>query len=393
MKFNKQMAIILVLLSLLLSAIAGAYYFYNQNQKTLVSNNQTITVYVAANNIKKNIKITNKDLKQINIAKKYVLTTPLLKKEILNKIAKNTIYKNDMFRKEKLSVKIDDGKSDVLTYKNSSYNLGFRLFSNPNYSLQRGEFISIVSVYPKSLKRENMDYDVQYVAKSIKVIGFLERGLSVEKCFRKVKQKVKSKNKKDKTVKYETVTKYADELVLDIDQKIILDLLEDYNKGKQLWMVKTKESKNIVKIKKEIKKEIKKVKSIKKKKIAKKRVYFVKWYEYKNIKTTKRATIHYADTKEVEKSDKIAVKTQIPKQCKDKSQLLIGIAKNVYLRKTPSVRKKYIKKIHKNYLIPYEKKINSSWYKVCDGSFVHKNEVKEISLKNAKKKLLWKQKK
>ena len=395
MKFNKQIAIILVLLSLLLSALGTAYYFYNQNQKSLVSNNQLRVVYVAANDIKKNTKITKKDIKQMNIAKKYVLTTPLLKKEILNKIAKDTIYKNDMFRKEKLSVKIDDGKSDILGYKNSSYNLSFALFSNPNYSLKRGEFISVVSVYPKSLKKENMDYDVQYVANNIKVIGFLEKGQSVEKCFREIKQIVKSKKKKDEKVKYELVTKYADELILDIKKETILKLIEDYNKGKQLWMVKTQISKEIkkiipIKVKPIIKKKSSKKTKVKK---TKKRVYPVQWFVLKDIKKTQRATIHYADTKKVERSDKITIKTDLVQQCKDKNKLLIGIANNVYLREIPSVRRKYIKKIHKNYLIPYDEKVSSSWYKICDGSYIHKNEAKEISLKNAKKKLLWQQKK
>ena len=83
-----------------------------------------------------------------------------------------------------------------------------------------------------------MNYKVRYVAKQIKVLGFLENGKIVEKGFRKIRKKVKSKNKKKKP-KYELVKVFANEVVLDINDKIILSMTDDYNKGKQLWMVKT----------------------------------------------------------------------------------------------------------------------------------------------------------
>ena len=396
MKFNKQIAIILALLSLLLSALGAAYYFYNQNKKALVSNNQLRVVFVAAHDIKKNKKIIKSDLKQMKIAKKYVLTTPLLAKEIVNKIAKDNIYKNDMFRKEKLSVKIDDGKKDVMSYKNSSYNMEFSLFKNPNYSLKQGDFISIASVYPESLKRENLNYEVQYVAKNVKVIGFLEKGESVKQCFRMVKRKVKTK-KKDAKVKYETVKVFANELVLDIKDSTLLKLIEDYNKGKQLWMVKTKEKKVVQKKKEEILD--KKLSKIQTKstntnsKVKRVRNYKVQWFIPKDINSIKRATIHYADTNTVLKSAKAIIKDNKTENCNKREKILIGISYNVDLRRVPSSQGKLLRRVHKNYLIPFVKMVNSDWYEVCDGSYVHKNEVTEISLPNAKKKLLWKQKK
>ena len=72
MEFNKQTAIMLALLSLLLSALGGAYYLYEQNQVIVKSNNQVRVVFVATKDIKKNILITKEDLKAVNIAKKYI---------------------------------------------------------------------------------------------------------------------------------------------------------------------------------------------------------------------------------------------------------------------------------------------------------------------------------
>lgn len=110
MKFNKQIAAILILLSMLLSAIAIAVYFYIEKQEVIESNNKMVTIYVAEDNIQKDTQITEKQIKKTSIAKQFILTKPLLKKEIINKFAKETIYKNEAFLKEKLSLKIEEDR-------------------------------------------------------------------------------------------------------------------------------------------------------------------------------------------------------------------------------------------------------------------------------------------
>ncbi len=398
MKFNKQIVISLVLLSLLFSALGAAYYFYSQNQKNLLKNDKLRVVLVSAKDIKKNKKITKDDIKKVQIATKYILTTPLLEKEIVGKIAKDNIYKNDMFRKEKLTVKVDTGQSDIMKYKNNSYNMSFALFSNPNFSLEKGDYINIVSVYPQSLKRENLKYDVQYTAINVKIIGFLEKGRSVKHCFRSVKQKVKTKKKKAKD-EFETVTVFADEVVVDIDDDVLLGLIKHYNKGKQLWMVKTKFStikKEVIKKEekpveaaKVIKTIVKKPKVIKK---VKKTIYNTKWFVPRNTTTVKRATIRYANTNDVIKSDKVTMKSNDKELCSKDGNLLIGISNNVDLRQTPSMRSKLVRRIHKNYIIPYKRLVSPNWYEICNGLYVHKNEVKKISQQDVKKKLAWNKK-
>ena len=249
MKFNKQIAIILVLVSMLISAIGVAVYFYFEQQKIIESNSKMVTVYVASKNIKRGTQITNDLIKKTQIAKQFILTKPLLKKEILNKYAKESIFKNEFFLKEKLAVKLEEKKEEKKTsldFKYNSYNMSFKLFNNPNYSLKPNDIIKIISVYPDIKGKKKNEFSVQYVAKNIKVLGFLNDGVPTEKSI--VRKKIKKVVKKKQVEQIVSIK--SEEIILDIDQKVLISLINDYNKGKQLWMVKSKfeeEKKKVVK--------------------------------------------------------------------------------------------------------------------------------------------------
>ena len=403
MKFNKQIVIILVLISLLLSSLGGGYYYYKQNQKSLKISNQVRTVFVAAKDIKKNTKITIKDLKQINIAKKYILSTPLLKKEIIGKFAKENIYKNDMFRKEKLvkTIQEDTKQKDKDLYKYNSYNMAYSMFQNPNYSVKKDEVINIISVYPLDKKKDNASPNsVQYVAKQIRIIGFLMDSKEVDKSMKK--EKVTTTVKKKKVTK--TITKKAEELLLDIDGKVLLRLIDDYNRGNQLWMVKTHKVKQEEIINQKIKKEpvakevIKKkiaskstnCKKVKKHKTYKKykRIYPVILYKPKNSFNSLKATIHYADNKSAAVIKNKVVKVDLVKKCTNTHNYVIGITNNIHLRRGSSTSHKIIRVVHKNYIIPYSGITDNSWYLTCDGMYVHRSEVKVINKDLVKRKLV-----
>ena len=379
MKFNKQIAVILVLISLLFSAVGGAYYFYTQNQKTMKINNQVRAVYVASKEIKKHTKIVKSDLKQINIARKYILTTPLLKKEIIGKISKENIYKNDMFRKEKLikSIPKDKNSTVIRKFKLNSYNIAFSMFSNPNFSIKKGDILNIISVYQGTTKKSNNSPNsVQYVATQIPVIGFLLNGKEVDKTFKKVK--VTKTIKKKKVT--QTIEKKATEILIDIDSKVLLELIDDYNRGHQLWMVKT--GKKEPKIKKNVvKKEI-----IQGKKVIK-RSYPIKLYKPKNRYSNMKATIHYGDEKEAAVTKNRVVKVDMQKRCNNSDKYLIGISNHISLRRGATFRYKIVRTVYRNYIIPYDKMENKYWFKTCDGLYIHKNEVKEITKKYALKRL------
>jgi len=106
MRFNKQIAVILVLTSLLISAIGAALFLFYENENTKKANAAQVTVYIAKKDLKKDALIKESDIIKTVIGKKYLLTKPLLKKEIINKFVSSQIYKNEMFRKEKLRSKI-----------------------------------------------------------------------------------------------------------------------------------------------------------------------------------------------------------------------------------------------------------------------------------------------
>ena len=375
MKFNKQTIILLVLTSLLLSALGAAYYFYTQNQRSITSNDQLRVVYIAAKDIKNHTKITDKDLKKYQIAKKFVLVTPLLKKEIVGKFTKENIYKNDIFRKEKISktINVDKNSSVIDHFKFNSFNMQFKLFRNPNYSVKKGDIINIISVYPADTKKSNNSTNsVQYVASNIKIIGFLRNGKEVSKSIEKVKV--------TKTVKKKQVTQIIDqkanEILLDIDKKVLLELIDDYNRGNQLWMVETHAI---------IKK--KKVAKVVTKKKRGPRTYPVRLYKARNSTNNIKATIHYADENKAAVTKRKSIKIDTQKLCASSDKFLFGISNKVHLRTGPSNRHKIVRIVYRNYIIPYDGKTKKNWFVTCDGYYVHKNEVKNLSKKMAFKKL------
>jgi hypothetical protein len=384
MKFDKQLAVILILVSLLLSAIGISFYFYNKNEEIKKENNQQVRIYVASENIKQNTLIEEKHLKEVTVAKQYVLTRPLIKQEIINKYAVENIYQNEHFLKEKLAVTplVKREISKILDYNYSSYNMAFKLFQNPNYSLKPNDIIKIISVYPTG---DNKDYKVRYVAKNIRILGFLSDGREIEKAI--YKKKIKRLEKKQEIE--EVIDIKSDELILDIKENILLSLINDFNKGNQLWMVKSKIEKenDTKKLSKDDKKQLTNGTKINKPLTPKKVYYPVKWYQPETTYETKTGTITYADNIEKGASKSVKIESEFQKECKKTDKLLLVTSNTVYLRKAPSIRAKIKKRINKNYVLPYVSvsKINPNWFMICDESYVQKNDVREISFDEYKR--------
>ena len=366
---------------MLLSAIAISVYFYKQNQETLEKNNQLVIIYIAKDKIKKNTLIDESHLKKTTIARQFIITRPLLKKEIIGKYAKETIYKNEAFLKEKLSNSIKIEEPKTIDYKYNSYNMKLELFQNPNYSLEPNDIIKIVSVYPLGEEKDN-EFSVQYVAKNIRVLGFMRDGYTSSKSI--IKKKIKKLVKKKQVE--EIIDIKADEIVLDIKQDVILSLIDNYNKGKQLWMIRSKIEEESKKEKKKLN-EMLKNKKAKKKYIPKKRSYPLKWYQPKEKTTTKTATITYADDNELLKTKKAKITSSFAKECSKTNKLLMVVSNNTKLKKHPSFRAKTHKTIYKNYVLSYKSisKINPSWYMICDGTYINSEDVIKISYDEYKK--------
>lgn len=391
MQMNKQLIMILILASLLFSAIGAAFYFYKENKEVLKDKNELVTIYIAKDDIKSNTLLDISHLAKTKIAKQYILNKPLLKKEIVGKYTKDKIYKNEIFLKQNLNTKIEKSKAKILDYKNSSYNMKFELFQNPDISLVQGDFINIISVYPKDgekvKKGEYTDYNVQYVATNVKVLGFIRDGRTESETITKHKIKVIEKKKAVEKV----VDVKADELILDINPNVLLNLVKDYAIGNLLWMVKTKESILIEPINKMedkevliVEKEIKKV-SEKVAKVYKAKTYKYTWYKPTITKIQKSAVIDYSGDKDNKKSKTKNVsivmdKTNLCSSIKD--NLIIGISRSFYIRDEASTKSKYKKLLYKNTIIPYLEELNH-WYKTCDGLYVSKSVANKISYSKA----------
>jgi len=233
MQLNKQLVIIVVLASFLISSVVTALYFYKKNKEIVNTKSEMVTLYIAKEDIQPNTLIQTKHLAQTQIARQYVLNTPLTMKEILGKYTNERIYKHEVFLKQKLDTKLKQEKKKILPFNKSAYNMKFALFQNPNLALQQGEYINIISVYPKTADKKP-DFSVQYIAPKIKVIGFLRQGKYESQTF--TKQKVTKVINKKRVEVIEEVK--ADEMILDIDLDVLTKLVRDYNRGRQLWMTK-----------------------------------------------------------------------------------------------------------------------------------------------------------
>ena len=388
MQLNRQIIIILVLASLLISALATAFYFYKQNQEVLKSKNELVTIYVAKENIKRNTLLKVEHLGKTKIAKKFLLNKPLNKKEILGKYTKEPIYKNEIFIKEKLNTQIQKRKAKVLDFSKSSYNMRFNMFNNPNYSLNQGDYINIISVYPigePNRQGKYTNFDVQYVANNIKVLGFIKSGKLESASI--VKEKIKKlRNKK---LVEEVVDAKADEMVIDINSNILIRLIEDYNKGNQLWMVKTKESIQIETIDKMDKKQLENLENKKNKstkKVSKENAY--RMYEPKNYTIKKKAVIDYINMENKDKEiQNASIKIEPKNLCSTtRNRYIVGNVSGFYIRNDASLNSSYKKVLSKNTIIPFLNK-NSGWYRTCDGLCVSEKVVKEVSRNFVRNKL------
>lgn len=400
MQANKQIIIILILASLLFSALGAAFYFFKKNKEAQKSKNELVTIYIAKDDIPKGTLITVNQMAQTKIAKQFLLNKPLMKKEIIGKYTSEKIFKNEMFLKQKLTTKIEKERAKVLDFSSSSYNMQFSMFDNPNYTLVQGDFINIISVLPKGKpnnKGKYLDFDVQYVANNIKVLGFIKDGLNESSSI--TKEKIKKVVKKK--VIEEIINVKAQELILDINPNVLISLIKDYNKGNQLWMVKTKESIQIKPLDEMTKEEVKEFKnevvkplSAKEKAKDKKRVYKPKEYKYKWYKSkvntiTKSAVIDYSNDKDDSKTKKRSVEIKVDSQkiCNSiKDKFIVGVKPRFHIRNEPTTRSSRKSILEKNTIIPYLEKLDT-WYRTCDGQFVSSKVVKEISYTNALRKV------
>ena len=401
MQINKQMIAIIILASLLFSAIGAALFFFKKNQQTLKAKSELITIFIAKENIPKDTLLTIEHLAQTTIAKEYLLNPPLVKEEIIGKFTNENIYKHEIFLKQKLDTQIAKEEKKILDFIKSSYNMKFELFKNPNYALVQGEYINIISVYPEGIpdnKGRYPDFAVEYIANNIKVLGFIRDGRHESSSI--TKQTVKKIINKKSVEVIEEVK--SDEVILDIDLDVLLKLTENYNKGNQLWMVKTAynetkenelehnniqendDGKEIVS-NTSIQAPAPKIRSIVEHDIKHK----YRLYSSDITVLTQSAAIDYANdlNKEKTKIKNVEIAVDSNKICSQiKDKFIVGTANSFFIRSTPSKDSENKSLLYRNIIIPYVEK-QEEWYKTCDGRYVHQSVVNEVDLSFIESKL------
>lgn len=389
MQINKQIITIVLLTSLLVSSIGVALFFYKKNRQAQLNKDQMITVYIAKEDIPKDTLITIEHLAQTEIAKQYILNTPLLKEEIIGKFTNERIFQHEIFIKQKLDTQIQAEEKKILEFEKSAYNVKFELFKNPNYALHQGEYLNIVSVFPKGTpdnRGRYEDFDVEYVAKEVRILGFIRDGRYESTTI--TKQKVrKIIDKKPQDVIEEVK---ADELILDIDLKVLLALIKNYNKGTQIWMVKTKQApKEVVNGEEQTQDSLQENREIKEITFDRPVEYEYKMYEPKAIVIAKEGLINYANDKEgaKTKSQTTNIVIDSSSMCTTvKDKFIVGISRTFNLRQNPSLQGTITAVLKKHTIIPYLEKVEN-WYKTCDNNYVHESVVQLISNTQIEEKL------
>jgi hypothetical protein len=388
MQINKQIITIVLLTSLLVSSIGVAMFFYKKHKQAQLNKDQMITVYIAKEDIPKDTLIALEHLAQTEIAKQYILNTPLLKEEIVGKFTNEKIFQHEIFIKQKLDTQLQQEEKKILEYEKSAYNVKFELFKNPNYALHQGEYINVVSVYPKGNpdnKGRYEDFEVEYVAKEVKVLGFIRDGRHESSTITKHKVR-KIIDKKPQEVLEEIK---SDELILDVDLKVLMALIKNYNKGTQLWMVKTKQTpKEVVTASSEdeINPQEEGIEEI----VFERPVeYEYKMYTPKQTVISHEGLIKYANDKEGAKTKSQTANIVIDASalCSSvKEQFIVGTSRTFNLRNNPSLQGTIVSVLQKNTIIPYVEKLER-WYKTCDNNYVHESVVQIISASQIEEKL------
>jgi hypothetical protein len=229
---NGQNILIIALLALLLGSLGGVYYLNQKYNEAKTASLQNVAVFVSDKNISAQQQIAETDIKQINLPKSAVNFRVLTKQEIIGKYAKAPIYHNEPMIEEKLSAKLQAITDANLTAVKDKFNMRFVLFQNPNFNLKKGDKIDIIGVYKNA---EGNDFQVEYAARSIKVIDFFKGGISQEKPAYKIE------NAKDKNVPQYI---FAEEMMLDMNSAEIAKTLALMNKNHMLWMVLSGENRN-----------------------------------------------------------------------------------------------------------------------------------------------------
>ena len=197
MRQKKIKILVGVLLALVLFASSVALLMYSKQNELNKYVENHIEVYIAKGTLVRGQMIGIDDIKMSRLPKSYIDFTPLTKEEILGKYTKNSMMSNEPFRPSKLSlmkpkktkaqdtkvktVYVEKEKEEVKQLTSDTISISLSVFKNLDTSLQKGDFIDIVSVVPKSVKGKEMTFKTKYIALHVPIHSFVANSRQVDK--------------------------------------------------------------------------------------------------------------------------------------------------------------------------------------------------------------------
>ncbi len=374
---DKKSIIIVVLLFFVIASGGGLYFLMKKNSDMETKFEAYQNVIVASRNIEVGEKIENEDLATVSLQKRSIPFKILVASEIVGKFALMPIYKDEPFRAEKIAApeeylsKEEESVSLKFLPKYDIYNMSLAQFRNPNYLLSRNESIDIIAVVDSG-----GEMVVNIIAQNVKIVGFTSKGVEQKSALEVVEPKSTAKDPNPAPI-----NRYADELLLDLDEDRIKKIVEATNKGNQFWMIWDHNSK------KEVLKNIREENQDKEITLkegnltmetsserAIERVETVYIPRYQNVVTKNRreATISFENRDEVQKYSVLGLKD--PLGCEKFIEIDSRYAN---IREEPNLNSKVLFQARRGDIIGFEKYIGE-YYELCDGRYIHSSIATEV---------------
>lgn len=199
---NRQIRLTIgILVGLVLFSSSLALLFYSKQDTPKIEKVKNIEVYAAKRYISKGTILTRADIKKIKIPDTYIDFTPLKQSEILGRYAAVDILDKEPLRKEKLSIsnpqteqlatnvksqELEEALTSTQAYKKDTLTVSLTRFQNVDMSLKTGDYIDIVSIFPK---KSGKGFDTKYVALKVKIDSFSNGSTSMNSMSMQVKEK------------------------------------------------------------------------------------------------------------------------------------------------------------------------------------------------------------
>lgn len=238
MKEKKTKIFIGILLTLIMFASSLALVMYSKQNELKKQVENQIEVYVSSKNLSQGDDIGADEIVLKKLPKSYIGFTPLTKEEIIGRFAKVDIFANEPLRPEKITltkisqeqktqtvvVETNIKEEAVKRLSSDTISLSLELFKNLDISLQKDDFIDIVSVASSQKEQEEYEFSAKYIALHVKIHSFASGTKEMEKAVdegydEKTKQSLKS---------------VADTLILEMSPLEIKNFLAMYYKTQEL---------------------------------------------------------------------------------------------------------------------------------------------------------------